>query len=156
MGMGMPGGMAGGMPGAAAPNYGAATSTANASNEVPSDCKDNYEQAKKIKDEAAKEYKGKNFDTASTKYYEILSIVREKDALKDSKAGQELEMQARLNIALCKLQIEDWDVVIDQCERVLENQHKPVWSSGLWKAHYRMAQALYNKSNQAEDDKQLE
>jgi hypothetical protein len=89
---------------------------------------------------------------ASTKYYEVLSIIREKDALKDCKSGQEIEMQARLNIALCKLQIKDWDVVIDQCERVLENSSKPVWNTGLWKAHYRMAQAIYNQTDQAKDN----
>lgn len=84
-----------------------AASTASSSNgsDVPSDCKDNYNQAKKIKDEAAAEYKAKKFEQASTKYFEVLSIVREKDGLKDCNSGQELEMQARLNIALCKLQI---------------------------------------------------
>lgn len=63
---GMPG--AGGMPAGGMPNYGygagANTSSGTTSTsgtggaDVPSDCKDNYDLAKRIKDEAAKEYKG--------------------------------------------------------------------------------------------------
>ena len=156
--MGNMGGFPGAPGGMTAQPHATNTQAASAANgsDVPSDCKDNYDQAKKIKDEAAKEYKAKNFEQASTKYFEILSIIREKDDLKNSNSGQELEMQGRLNIALCKLQIKEWDVVINQCERVLENQHKAIWSSGLWKAHYRLAQALYQKSDQAADNKQLD
>ena len=83
--MGM-GGMPGGIP-PQAPAGGNATPAASNGSDVPSDCKDNYDQAKKIKDQAATEYKAKNFEQASTKYFEVLSIVREKDALKDSNSG---------------------------------------------------------------------
>lgn len=95
--------------------------TSSGSSDVPASCKDNFNLAKKVKDEAASEYKAKKFEEASAKYFEVLSVVREKDELRECKSGQEIEMQARLNIALCKLQLKEWDVVIDQCERVLDN-----------------------------------
>lgn len=134
-----------------------ATNASSTQNDVPESCKDSFNLAKKIKDEAATEYKAKRFEEASSKYFEVLSVIREKEELRDCKSGQEIEMQARLNIALVKLQLKDWDVVIDQCERVLDNQNKPVWASGTWKAHYRMAQALYQKNeNMSLDDKAIE
>mgnify|MGYP000365337642 CR=1 FL=1 len=54
-------GAPGGMPAQPHATNTQAASAANGS-DVPSDCKDNYDQAKKIKDEAAKEYKAKNFE----------------------------------------------------------------------------------------------
>jgi len=132
------------------------SSAPKAGSDVPADSKADYDQVKKVKEEAAQEYKSKNFEAASAKYYEILGVLREKEPLKQSKSGQELEMQARLNISLCKLQVKEWDVVVEQCERVLENSSKPDWNTGLWKAHYRMAQALYQKTDQAKDNQQIE
>ena len=65
----------------------APTSTQAGLSGVPEDVKDDYKEARKIKDEAAKEYKSKNFEAASTKYFEVLSIVRAKDELKDCNSG---------------------------------------------------------------------
>ena len=74
------------------------------------------------------------------KYYKVLNIVRSNDGLKSSAAGAEIETQARLNIALCKLNTKDFDVAIDQCERVLDKDAKNS------KALFRLATALYEKS----------
>ena len=45
-------------------------------------------------------------------------------------------MACRGNIALCKLNMGDWDGVVDNCEKILENDNTNV------KALFRMAQAL--------------
>ena len=49
--------------------------------------------------------------------------------------------QARLNIALCKLNQKAYDVAIDQCERVLETEPRN------WKACFRLASAMYQATD---------
>lgn len=68
--------------------------------------------------------------------------MRENEAVKKSAAGKELDSQARLNIALCKLTTKDYDTAIDQCERVLDNE------PSNWKAAFRMASAMYQKNGE--------
>lgn len=97
--------------------------------------------AKEQKDLAAEEFKKKNYDAAVEKYYKLLSIVRANDGLRASPAGMEIETQGRLNIALCKLNTKDYDVAIDQCERVLDREPKNS------KALFRLATALYERSD---------
>ena len=46
-------------------------------------------------------------------------------------------MACRSNLALCKLNMKDYDTVVDQCEKVLEYDPKNL------KANYRMAQAVF-------------
>lgn len=99
--------------------------------------KPDFEKAQQIKAEAAKEFKAQNYDLASEKYYEILNILRLNNTLKDSKDGQLLESQSRLNIALCKFNTKDYEIAIDQCERVLDKDPK----NG--KAAFRLAQSVY-------------
>lgn len=108
--------------------------------DLPPDLKSDYDQAKEQKDLAAGEFKKKNYDGATEKYYNVLNIVRSNGALKTSAAGIEIETQARLNIALCKLNQKEFDVAIDQCERVLEKD------SNNSKASFRLASALYEKT----------
>ena len=51
--------------------------------------------------------------------------------------AKEIEMACRSNLALCKLNLKEYDSVVDQCEKVLEYDPKNV------KASYRMAQAVF-------------
>ena len=104
---------------------------------MPPAAKTEIDQAKEVKDLAAKDYKAGNYEKACEKYFQIINIVRENEAVKKSAQGKELDSQARLNIALCKLTTKDYDTAIDQCERVLDNE------PSNWKAAFRMANAMY-------------
>lgn len=97
-------------------------------------------EAKAIKDKAAADFKAQNYEAASEKYYQVLNTVRMNTDLKASRSGKELETQARLNIALCKLNQKVYDVAIDQCERVLESEPRNS------KACFRLASAMYQAS----------
>ena len=68
--------------------------------------------------------------------------MRQNESIKKSAAGKELDSQARLNIALCRLTTKEYDVAIDQCERVLDNE------PNNWKAAFRMASAMYQKNGE--------
>jgi tetratricopeptide (TPR) repeat protein len=67
------------------------------------------------------------------------------EKLKESSEGRVLESQARLNIALCKFNQKDYEIAIDQCERVLDKDPKNA------KACFRMAQSVFNKYGQMKD-----
>lgn len=97
-----------------------------------------------MKDQAASDFKAKNYGGATDKYYQVLNIVRSSEGLKTSAAGVELETQSRLNIALCKLNQKEYDVAIDQCERVLDKD------SNNWKACFRLATAMYEKNGKCQ------
>ena len=81
--------------------------------DLPPAAKSDLDQARGVKDQAASDFKAKNYSAASDKYFKILNIIRQNDELKTSPAGQELETQARLNIALCKINDKEYDVAID-------------------------------------------
>ena len=110
---------------------------ASTEQDLPPAAKTDFELAKETKDLAAKDYSAKNYDKACEKYFQIINIVRTNDSLKASASGKELNSQARLNIALCKLTTKEYDVAIDQCERVLDVE------PANWKAAFRLATAMY-------------
>mmetsp|Transcript_24674 Transcript_24674/g.38379 ORF Transcript_24674/g.38379 Transcript_24674/m.38379 type:complete len:222 (+) Transcript_24674:59-724(+) len=120
--------------------------------DLPPMAKNDLEKATALKGEAAKVFKEKQFDKATEKYYEILNIIRENDTLKQSPEGKELETTSRLNIALCRLNSKDYDIAIDQCERVLDKNPQN------WKASFRLASAMKQKMeslpNLSEEQKQ--
>ena len=60
--------------------------------------------------------------------------------LAKTKVGKDTEVACRSNIAMCKINLKDYDAVIDQCERVLEYEPKHV------KANFRMSQAAFEIS----------
>ena len=47
--------------------------------DLPPEAKSDFQKAKEMKDKAADDYKAKNFDGASEKYYQIINIIREND-----------------------------------------------------------------------------
>jgi len=67
--------------------------------------------------------------------------VRFNEKTKNSPHGLQLEISCRLNIALCKQFLNEHDVVVDQCDRVLEMEPKN------WKACFRISQALYQQTD---------
>ena len=78
------------------------------------------------------------------RYYEVINTIRTTKSLKDSTQGSKLETNCRLNLALCKIKQEDYDVAIDQWERVLLQE------TGNIKALYRISVALNSQGNQLE------
>ena len=81
--------------------------------DLPPAAKSDLDQARDVKDQAAADFKAKNYSAATEKYFNILNIIRQNDELKKSPAGQEVESHARLNIALCKINSKEYDVAID-------------------------------------------
>ena len=57
--------------------------------------------------------------------------------MRSKKSAVDVEMACRGNLALCKLNLKDYNAVIDNCEKVLDNDPNNV------KASYRMAQAVF-------------
>lgn len=54
-----------------------------------------------------------------------------------TKVGKDTEIACRGNLAQCKINLKDYDSVIDQCERILE------YDSNNVKANFRMSQAAF-------------
>ena len=66
----------------------------------------------------------------------ISQIKANPDLAKD-KQGKDAEMACRSNLAMCKLNLEDFDGVVDQCERILE------YDARNTKASFRMSKATF-------------
>mmetsp|Transcript_73246 Transcript_73246/g.101621 ORF Transcript_73246/g.101621 Transcript_73246/m.101621 type:complete len:91 (+) Transcript_73246:509-781(+) len=66
-----------------------------------------------------------------------INAVRLNQDLKGVKQARDLEIACRGNMALCKINLKQFDQAVDQCEKVLEYDPKNV------KATFRMAQSIY-------------
>jgi tetratricopeptide (TPR) repeat protein len=98
---------------------------------------DKMEEIKKKGNELFKENKLKE---ACEKYYDVVNEMEYiSDNNKFKKELEDLEATCRLNIANCKLKMEDYDIVIQECLRVLKK-------SESYKAHYRAGVAFFKKS----------
>ena len=60
----------------------------------------------------------------------------EKDKFKNE--IQEIDLSCRLNITACKLKLEDYDLVIYECNKILQIKEN-------WKAHYRAGISYFKK-----------
>ena len=115
------------------------------------------ENIKGMKQKAVGCFREKDYNQAVELYFQILHKVRECNEFKgNKKIEEEYEMTARLNIALCKMQLKEYDMVVDQCEMVIDNEDKSHWESGQWKANYRTAQAMYMKTDHCKDGKDID
>ena len=101
------------------------------------------QQANVLKEEANNLYKQQKFDKACDKYYEAINEIRFNESLKNNAEARQVEIACRLNVALCKQQEKQYNVVIDQCEQVLDYEPKN------WKACFRMSNAMYLQSNKS-------
>ena len=52
--------------------------------DVPAEAKQDFEEAKKLKDNAAKDFKAKDYNSACDKYYKVINLVRQNDKLKST------------------------------------------------------------------------
>jgi hypothetical protein len=66
-----------------------------------------------FKNEANDLVKAKKFDEACVKYFAAINVIRLNEKLKKVPEGKTLEMACRANIAHCKLQVKEYDHVID-------------------------------------------
>ena len=104
---------------------------------MPADQKTDLDAAEKLKTEAGNLFREKKFDEACTKYFAAINQIRLNTELAKTKTGKDTEMACRSNLAQCKINLNDYNSVIDQCERVLE------YDSNNVKANFRMSQAAF-------------
>jgi len=78
-----------------------------------------FESVTEVKDKANKLFKANELDKACEKYFEAINNIRATECLKESPQGRRLEINCRINLALCKIKQEKYDEAIDQWERVL-------------------------------------
>ena len=95
------------------------------------------QKAEKLKAEANAFFKGQKLEEACGKYTQAIQTIRLNETLRNKKSAVDVEMACRGNLALCKLNLKDYNAVIENCEKVLENDPNNV------KASYRMAQAVF-------------
>ena len=134
------------------PGMGGAPPQANAqpsAPELPAEAKQDFEEAKLLKENAAKDFKAKDYNSACDKYYKVISVVRSNEKLKSTSQGKDICTTSRLNIALCKFTTKQYDEAIDQCERVLDTEPKN------WKASFRLASSLFQRSNENSSETEL-
>jgi len=111
----------------------------------PSKPKTVIEKLEEIKNKGNEFFRKGSYKEACEKYYEALNELEyipdsEKVNLKNQ--IDDLEVVCRLNIANSKLKMEDYDLVIHECLKVLKKKEN-------FKAHYRAAVSFYKKSNYA-------
>lgn len=87
-------------------------------------------------------FKQNKYKEAKEKYYELLNEV---NYLEDVKGNDKIELQklvntTRLNISLCLLKLEDYELAIHECGKVLKEEES-------FKAHFRSGLAYYAKKN---------
>lgn len=142
----MAGGGFGGMPGSGPSNAYQRSQTAPAqgntqnSQGIAQAKPEDINKANKLKEAANGFFKQSKLAEASEKYYEAINTIRLNPDIKHSEEAKQIEIACRLNVALCKLTMKEYEIVIDQCERVLDQEPKN------WKASFRMAQALYEQT----------
>jgi tetratricopeptide (TPR) repeat protein len=88
-------------------------------------------------------FRANKYKEACEKYYEALNeleYVPDSDKSNFKKELEDMEMLCRLNIANSKLKLEDYDLVIHECLKVLKKTEN-------FKAHYRAGVAYYKKGN---------
>ena len=104
-----------------------------------------FNRAEKLKTESATLVKNSKFNEACEKYFQAINIVRLNEELKYTKEAKQLEIACRANIAHCKLQLNEYQIVIDQCEKVLEMDPSNA------KSKMRMETAIWKKSDTHSD-----
>ncbi|CDW87647.1 tpr domain containing protein [Stylonychia lemnae] len=102
------------------------------------------EEANRLKERANNLFKEQQFEKACEKYYESINSIRFNETIKNNPEARQIEIACRLNVALCKDKLGEHNVVIDQCQQVLEYEPKN------WKACFRLSNAMYlqNKGKQ--------
>ena len=80
---------------------------------MPAADQNDLAKSESFKNEANDLVKAKKFEEACVKYFAAINVVRLNDKLKNLAEGKTIEMACRANIAHCKLQVKEYDHVID-------------------------------------------
>ena len=113
------------------------------SNYEPSRPKTIIEKLEEIKNKGNEHFRKGLYKEACEKYYEALNeleYIPDSDKVNLKKPIEDLEIVCRLNIANSKLKLEDYDLTIHECLKVLKKTEN-------FKAHYRAAVSFYKKGN---------
>ena len=140
----VPAAMGGGAPKAAAPTTVVAKLKASAM-DIPPEVVDLAEQAEKAKTQGNAYFKSGNYTGAAAEYDQGSSLVAQvlgKKALSgaDKQAVVELKDACHLNLANCRLKLEEWDAAAEQCDLVLDRSGK-IEAGSKRKALFRRGQA---------------
>ena len=70
-------------------------------------------KAESLKSSANSLFKEQKYEEACVKYFASINTIRLNEGLKNKKVAKEMEMACRSNLALCKLNLKDYDTVVD-------------------------------------------
>ena len=103
------------------------------------------DKLQKIKESGNQLFKQNNYTSAKEKYYELLSsintVYEETKKPEEIKFLDDLKVTCRLNIANCYLKLKEYDLVINECVKILRLDQEN------FKANYRMGVAYYSKKD---------
>lgn len=102
------------------------------------------EQLERVKEKGNSLFKEAKYAEAKEKYFELMNNINEMNIESDSKEYKDLEklkIVVRLNIANCLLKLNDYEMAIYECNKVLSVDSKN------FKANYRTAMAYQSKKD---------
>ncbi len=110
--------MPGAMPNMRPPTNTAPTSgqTQNRTPNLTADQKSDLTKAEQLKAEANQLTSAKKFEEACELYFSAINTIRANSTLRNEKPAKECEMACRSNLAFCKLNLKQYDQVLDHCE----------------------------------------
>jgi len=102
-----------------------------------------YQELEQTKNEGNKYFSDLNYDKCIEKYYTVLDRLEnidQEDKITYKNQLFNLEIATRLNLANVKIITREYNIVINECQKVLK-------IGDNFKAHYRMGVAYYNLKN---------
>jgi len=102
------------------------------------DGEEKLEQSLLFKDKGTEFFNQNKYDMASKKYNKIIEFLEHEISLKDEKEVQRssLLQAGRLNLAMCKIKVNDWMEARNLCDKVVEENPENV------KGYFRRGEAL--------------
>ena len=102
------------------------------------DGEEKLEQSLLFKEKGTEFFKQAKFDMASKKYNKMIEFLEHEISLKDEKEAERASLlqAGRLNLAMCKIKVNDWMEVRNLCDKVVEENPSSV------KGYFRRGEAL--------------
>ena len=104
------------------------------------DGEEKVQQSNIFKDKGTEFFKQGKFDLAAAKYSKIIEFLEHEISLRDEKEVERANvLQAgRLNLAMCKIKVNDWLEAKYLCDKVIEENPSSV------KGYFRLGLLLFN------------
>ena len=80
---------------------------------LPDDQQGDLDKAEKLKSTANSLFKENKYEEACSKYFASINTIRCNEGLKKTKVAKDMEMACRSNLSLCKLNLKEYDDVVD-------------------------------------------